>query len=73
MSSQCFKKCVPAYYEGELTVGEMSCVDRCVSKYMQSQEKVGEVLNAFERQMKAQEQAGLNMNPQGQKFGPGRM
>ncbi len=70
MATTCFKKCVPAYHDAELNVGEMSCVDRCVSKYMQAQEKVGEVLNQLERQMQAQQQAGMNMQ-QGPKFGPG--
>jgi hypothetical protein len=51
----------------------MSCVDRCVSKYMQAQEKVGQVLNTFEQQMKAQEQMTAAMNPSGQKFGPGKL
>ena len=43
------------YTDGDLAVGEMACVDRCVGKYMQAQERVGQVLNNFEQQMKAQE------------------
>ena len=57
MSSSCWKKCVVKQTDGELSVGEMSCVDRCVGKYMQAQEKIGEVLHNFEAQMKAQEEA----------------
>ena len=57
MASTCFKKCVVKHTEGDLSVGEMACVDRCVGKYMQAQEVVGGVLNNFEQQMKAQEQA----------------
>jgi import inner membrane translocase subunit TIM10 len=57
MSQTCAKKCVVHYHDGDLAVGEMACVDRCVGKYMQAQEKVGEVLNNFEQQMKAQETA----------------
>lgn len=59
MAITCNKKCVVKYNESDLSVGEMACVDRCVSKYMQAQEKVGDVLNKFEQQLKAQEQAGL--------------
>lgn len=56
MSSSCHKKCVVNNYgEGDLAVGEMACVDRCVGKYMQAQERVGQVLNAYEQQMKQQE------------------
>ena len=71
MSTSCFKKCVAGYHDGELSVGEMTCVDRCVSKYMQAQEKVGEVLNNFEKQIRQQEQLGMNAQ-QGHKFGPGK-
>ena len=57
MSASCWKKCVVTQKEGELSVGEMSCVDRCVGKYMQAQEKVGAVLQNFEATIKAQEEA----------------
>ena len=55
MSQTCAKKCIVRYTDGDLAVGEMACVDRCVGKYMQAQERVGQVLNNFEQQMKAQE------------------
>lgn len=70
MSEGCFRKCVTAYHDGELSVGEMTCTDRCVGKYMEAQEKVGAVLNAFEQQLKAQEQLGVKMH-QPHNFGPG--
>lgn len=60
----CAKKCIVRYTDGELAVGEMACVDRCVGKYMQAQEKVGEVLNNFEIQMKAQEEANAALAKQ---------
>jgi import inner membrane translocase subunit TIM10 len=69
MATMCNKKCVTAYSDGELSVGEMSCVDRCVSKYLQAQEKVGAVLQSFEQQMRAQEAAGIGM-AQPHPFGP---
>lgn len=58
LSQSCNSKCIVAKSTGEadLTVGEMSCVDRCVGKYMQCQMVVGNVLNDFEKQMKAQEE-----------------
>jgi len=49
----------------------MACVDRCVSKYMQAQKVVEQTLQKHEELLKKQEEAGLNMNPQGNKFGPG--
>ena len=57
MSATCFKKCVVNYHDGELAVGELACIDRCIGKYLMAQNKVGEVLNAFDQQLKAQEQA----------------
>lgn len=62
MSKSCFKKCVVKQNEPDLAVGEMSCIDRCVGKYMNAQEKVGLVMNNFEKQMKAQEEAAAAMN-----------
>ena len=62
MAQTCHKKCIVKHFDGELQVGEMACIDRCVGKYMQAQEKVGEVLNNFEKLMKAQEQVGLGSN-----------
>jgi import inner membrane translocase subunit TIM10 len=56
MSTMCHKKCVVRNIgEGDLSVGEMACTDRCVGKYMQAQEKIGQVLNSHEQQMKQQE------------------
>lgn len=49
------------YNDGDLAVGEMACVDRCVGKYMQAHDKVVQVLNNFEQQMKAQEAANAAM------------
>ena len=59
MSQMCNKKCVVKCDSSDLSVGEMACVDRCVSKYMQAQEKVGDVLNKFEQQLRLQEQVGV--------------
>ena len=57
----CAKKCVKRYHDGDLAVGEMACIDRCVGKYMQAQEKVGQVLDSFEENAKAQEAANASM------------
>ena len=51
MSVACFKKCVVKHSSGDMTVGEMSCVDRCVGKYLQAKDKVEEVLGKVGQQM----------------------
>lgn len=33
--TECWNKCVPHIKDGELAIGEMTCVDRCVPKYFQ--------------------------------------
>jgi import inner membrane translocase subunit TIM10 len=54
MTNSCSKKCVSAYTDTELNTAELACIDRCASKYLQTQEKVGEVLQNYERQMMQQ-------------------
>ncbi|KAK9815529.1 hypothetical protein WJX72_005179 [[Myrmecia] bisecta] len=45
MVANCFEKCVDKRYkDGELNVGENSCVDRCASKYWQVTGIVGQML-----------------------------
>ncbi|BDA50162.1 g4865 [Coccomyxa elongata] len=45
MVSSCFEKCMDKRYkEGDLNVGENSCVDRCASKYWQVTGIVGQLL-----------------------------
>lgn len=40
--SSCWSKCIPRPRdkEGDVTIGEMACVDRCVSKYAETQSLV---------------------------------
>lgn len=59
MAMSCHKKCVFKTADGELNTGEMSCIDRCVGKYMGAHDKIGKVLNDFEKQLKMQENAGI--------------
>jgi hypothetical protein len=58
MSSICSKKCVTSYTDGDLAIGEMTCIDRCTGKYMHAQNVVGEILQAFEAS-----QAKLQQSP----------
>eukprot|EP00891_Asterochloris_glomerata_P009481 jgi/Astpho2/9481/gw1.00145.200.1_t len=45
MVSACYEKCMDRRYkEGDLNVGENSCVDRCSSKYWQVTGIVGQLL-----------------------------
>ncbi|KAL3913575.1 MAG: hypothetical protein SGPRY_007934, partial [Prymnesium sp.] len=55
MTEQCFKKCVAAYKENELSVGEATCVDRCVHKYMVAHAKVQEILGKRAQQAQLQQ------------------
>ena len=54
MSDMCFKKCMGAIKEPDLSVGEMSCVDRCVLKYLEVQNTVG--MNLREQTLAQQQQ-----------------
>jgi mitochondrial import inner membrane translocase subunit TIM10 len=50
----CHSKCISTRYaEGDLTKGEMVCIDRCVSKYNEVQTKVGEQIQSHGAQMGA--------------------
>jgi import inner membrane translocase subunit TIM10 len=45
MVTSCFDKCIDKRYkEGDMNVGENSCVDRCASKYWQVTGIVGQML-----------------------------
>eukprot|EP00228_Micromonas_bravo_P009226 CAMPEP_0203000722 /NCGR_PEP_ID=MMETSP1401-20130829/96_1 /ASSEMBLY_ACC=CAM_ASM_000894 /TAXON_ID=38833 /ORGANISM="Micromonas pusilla, Strain CCAC1681" /LENGTH=89 /DNA_ID=CAMNT_0049742175 /DNA_START=19 /DNA_END=285 /DNA_ORIENTATION=+ len=47
MVSSCHEKCIDKKYkDGDLNVGENSCVDRCTSKYWQCVGIVGQMLGA---------------------------
>jgi len=43
----CYEKCIDKKFkDGELNVGENSCVDRCAAKYWESVAIVGQMLGA---------------------------
>ncbi|XP_021766942.1 mitochondrial import inner membrane translocase subunit TIM10-like isoform X2 [Chenopodium quinoa] len=45
LTHNCFNKCVEKRYkEGDLNLGENSCIDRCVSKYWQVNNMIGHIL-----------------------------
>ncbi|KAK4706871.1 hypothetical protein R3W88_016075 [Solanum pinnatisectum] len=45
LTHTCFNKCVEKKYkEGELYMGENTCIDRCVSKYQQVTNIIGQML-----------------------------
>lgn len=59
MSATCNKKCVVAYSDGELNVGEMTCVDRCVHKYLQASIKIRELVEKNGELLQKQAEAGM--------------
>mmetsp|Transcript_10487 Transcript_10487/g.15984 ORF Transcript_10487/g.15984 Transcript_10487/m.15984 type:complete len:98 (+) Transcript_10487:91-384(+) len=63
MSSVCAKKCITKFSDSDLQVGEMTCIDRCTGKYMHAQGMVGDILQAFESQQQAQQQAAAQFAP----------
>ncbi|WZN60534.1 subunit TIM10 of mitochondrial inner membrane translocase [Chloropicon roscoffensis] len=51
MTASCFAKCMDTRYkEGDLNVGENSCVDRCAAKYWQVTGIVGQMLGGMQQQ-----------------------
>lgn len=51
-------QCVQKYADGELAVGEMTCVDRCTGKYLHASTIVEDIFKAIEAQSKEQQQLG---------------
>ena len=50
MVGSCYEKCIDKKFkDGDLNVGENSCVDRCTSKYWQSVGIVGQMLGAADQ------------------------
>jgi import inner membrane translocase subunit TIM10 len=53
MTATCFSKCMDKKYrEGDLNVGENSCVDRCSAKYWQVTGIVGQMLGGMQQQQR---------------------
>mmetsp|Transcript_26435 Transcript_26435/g.50210 ORF Transcript_26435/g.50210 Transcript_26435/m.50210 type:complete len:82 (+) Transcript_26435:123-368(+) len=51
LSGACFDKCMDhKFKDGDLNVGENSCVDRCAAKYWAVVGIVGQMLGAHEQQ-----------------------
>ncbi|KAJ0397102.1 hypothetical protein P43SY_006099 [Pythium insidiosum] len=59
LSRVCFKKCQFKYNDGQLNVGEMSCIDRCSGKYMQAYQALGVKMAQVEQEIVAQATAGM--------------
>nr|CCA21300.1 Mitochondrial Protein Translocase (MPT) Family puta [Albugo laibachii Nc14] len=59
LSRVCFKKCNFKYNDGQLNVGEMSCIDRCSGKYMQAYSELSVKIAQVEQEMMAQANAGV--------------
>ena len=50
MVVSCYEKCIDKKFkDGDLNVGENSCVDRCTSKYWQTVGIVGQMLGAADQ------------------------
>ena len=50
MVGSCYEKCIDKKFkDGDLNVGENSCVDRCASKYWQCVGIVGQMLGAADQ------------------------
>ena len=50
MVGSCYEKCIDKKFkDGDLNVGENSCVDRCTSKYWQCVGIVGQMLGAADQ------------------------
>jgi import inner membrane translocase subunit TIM10 len=58
LSRVCFQKCKFKYNDGQLNVGEMSCIDRCSGKYMQAYSALGVKMAEVEKEIVAQSNAG---------------
>ncbi|TMW63786.1 hypothetical protein Poli38472_002727 [Pythium oligandrum] len=57
LSRVCFQKCKFKYSDGQLNVGEMSCIDRCSGKYMQAYQALGVKMAQVEQEIMAQANA----------------
>ncbi|CAH0482221.1 unnamed protein product [Peronospora belbahrii] len=59
LSRVCFQKCKFKYNDGQLNVGEMSCIDRCAGKYMQTYSLLGVKMAQVEKEIMDQAGAGV--------------
>ena len=59
LSRVCFQKCKFKYNDGQLNVGEMSCIDRCAGKYMQAYSSLGVKMAQVEKEIMEQVGAGV--------------
>ncbi|KAG6619883.1 Mitochondrial Protein Translocase (MPT) Family [Phytophthora cinnamomi] len=64
MSRVCFQKCKFKYNDGQLNVGEMSCIDRCAGKYMQAYSSLGVKMAQVEKEIMDQAAAGAGVGQQ---------
>ncbi|KAG7401668.1 hypothetical protein PHYBOEH_011622 [Phytophthora boehmeriae] len=61
LSRVCFQKCKFKYNDGQLNVGEMSCIDRCAGKYMQAYSNLGVKMAQVEKEIMDQANAAGGM------------